>query len=103
MGTKIPFLPNYTKEELKLFSKLCLENKMQIRGMAEKWIPHVNGFNVFPKLDVHLRTYFEKWNKNRRIKDTIAKSKVGLETLQKLFEASKHFSNANDSHHSPDT
>ena len=58
---------------------------------------------MFPKLDVHLRTYFEKWNKNRRIKDAITKSKVGLETLQKLFEASKHFSNANDSPHLADT
>ena len=99
MGTKTPFLPICTKEELKLFSKLCLENKMQIRGMAEKLIPHVIGFNMFPKLYVHLRTHFEKWNKNRRIKDAITKSKIGLETLQKLFEASKHFFNANDSPH----
>ena len=38
---------------------------------------HVNGFNMFPKLDVYLRTCFEKWNKNRWIKDAIAKAKVG--------------------------
>ena len=63
---------------------------------------HVNGFNMFPKLDVYLRTCFEKWNKNRRIKDAIAKSKAGLETLQKLFETSQQFCNANASPHSPD-
>ena len=58
MGTKLPFLPTSTKEEQKLFSKLCLENEMKIARITEKWIKRVNGTSAFPKLDAHLRTRF---------------------------------------------
>ena len=75
---------------------------MKIKGIPEKLIICINRISIFPKLNVHLRTYFEKWNKNRRIKDAIVESKVGLETLQNLFQISHEFFNVNDSPDSPD-
>ena len=36
MGTKTPFLLTCAKEDQKLFSKLCLENEMKMKGKAEK-------------------------------------------------------------------
>ena len=46
---------------------------MKIKGIPEKWIMHVNGISILPKLDVYLGTYFEKWNRDRLIKDAIVK------------------------------
>jgi len=46
---------------------------------------HVDGVKIFPKLAINIRTYYEKWKKNWRIKDAIHESKNLLNQLKNLF------------------
>ena len=41
--------------------------------IALKWLDHVDGKSIFPKLPVYLRTFREKYLRNRRVEDAAKK------------------------------
>ena len=86
MGTPLPVLPILTREERQLFSKLVLESlgKIDEHNMALDWCKYVDGITIFPKLPVHLRTYFVQWSRNQSIKDVQKESETKRNDLKDL-------------------
>ena len=83
MGVKVPFLPIHGAAEAKLFTRLVLELPVFDESlMAIEWCKHVTGTTIFPKLPVYLRMYYERWERNQRIKDAVKSSKTELQLLQ---------------------
>ena len=73
-----------------------MKNGLDIEKLTNDWINYVDGAKIFPKLQVHIRLYLEKWMKNRRVNDAVEKSKNTLSGLQKLFHiATEYFSACN--------
>jgi hypothetical protein len=62
----IAFLPIARRAEFRLFSQLMRDEfeRFDADAMALRWIDHVNGETVFPKLPVQLRKYYRLWEKN---------------------------------------
>ena len=58
-GVPLPVLPVRGKDEVKVFLQLLLVELELFDDniMAVKWIEHVNGVKIFPKLPHHLRRY----------------------------------------------
>jgi hypothetical protein len=81
IGVEIPFLPVCRPREIKLFSEIMLHdvNKFDSLKMALRWVDHVDGKEIFPKLPVHLRKYHKKWDLNRSVK-------TGQEAMKKQHE-----------------
>ena len=65
MGTRIPFTPVISYEEQNLCSRMIVRNKKNdVSSMIFQWCDNVDGKKIFPKLPVHLHTYYEKWERN---------------------------------------
>ena len=86
MGTKLPFLPVIAIEEKKLFTMLCTTHGMNVSTIMSAWNNHINGINIFPKLEVYLRMYLNKWNKNKKIEANALASKNSINNLRTLFQ-----------------
>lgn len=85
MGVKVPFLPIHGGIEASLFTRLVLEMPdFDESKISIEWCKFVNGHSVFPKLPVYLRLYFERWERNQRIKDAVRKSKNELLLLEQV-------------------
>jgi hypothetical protein len=85
MGVQVPFLPNHGADEAKLFTRLVLEMPAFDESlMAIEWCKYVNGITIFPKLPVYLRMYYERWERNQRIKDAIRSSKSEVDLLAEV-------------------
>ena len=56
--------------------------------MALDWCDKVDGVEVFPKLPVYLRTYYQKVGRIDRIKDAVRSAKKGQEFLSALNQRS---------------
>lgn len=84
MGVGLPFLPINGEEEYRLFSRLLLnhEGNFDADGVAVKWMGHVDGQTIFPKLPAQLRSYFKIWERNRRVQSAVKKMKKELAQLQ---------------------
>lgn len=52
--------------------------------MALKWIEHVDGVDIFPKLPAQLCQYHKKWERNRRVQKAVKAMKSDLEILESL-------------------
>jgi hypothetical protein len=52
--------------------------------MALEWCQYVDGKTIFPKLPVYLRAYFDKYLRNRRVKDAVSGMKSDIELLEQL-------------------
>lgn len=82
-SVKVPFLPLHGAEEAKLFNRLVLEMpQFNELSMSIMWCRHVDGFSVFPKLPVYLRLYYERWERNQRVRDAVQSSKNELQLLE---------------------
>lgn len=86
MGTILPFLPVVHKEENKTFAKLVLNGKGPINfdTAAVEWCKYVDGKNIMPKLPLQLRTHYEAWSRNQRVKESMKKAIPGLDMLAEL-------------------
>ena len=86
MGTELPFLPFHGENEYKLFQRCVLDSNFpqDDEGFSIEWCKFVNGIDIFPKLEVHIRQHREKWEKNQRVKDAIANAKEGHSKLKQL-------------------
>ena len=65
-GVDVPPLPVHTSPEAKLFTKILNthggnSSVPNYKVMLEQWKQHVDGVQVFPKKDSHLRTYYRRW------------------------------------------
>jgi hypothetical protein len=49
-----------------------------------EWCKYVNGTTIFPKLPVYLRLYYERWERNQRIRDAIRNSKGEVDLLAEV-------------------
>ena len=61
MGIKLPFLAAITIEEQKLFRSLSTAHSVSISLILNERNKYVNGKTFFPKLEVYLRAFIEKW------------------------------------------
>ena len=82
-SVKVPFLPLHATEEAKFFNRLVLEMpQFDELLMSVMWCRHVDGLSVFPKLPVYLRLYYERWERNQRVRDAVHSSKNELQLLE---------------------
>jgi hypothetical protein len=87
MSVKVPFLPVHGASEARLFTRLVLEMPtFDDVLMAIEWCKHIDGHLIFPKLPVYLRMYFERWERNQRVKDAVKNSKTELKLLEQVNE-----------------
>jgi hypothetical protein len=87
MNTKLPLLPVVGKEENQLFEKLVLtgpQGPINFEKMAIEWCKKVDGVNIFPKLPVYLRTHYNKWQRNQRVRDAVARAAPGEARLREI-------------------
>ena len=49
-----------------------------------KWIDHIDGVDIFPKLAVYLRTHFADWQRKQGVQAAIREAASGIEALKKL-------------------
>ena len=90
MGTKLPLLPVHGKPKFSLFCRLMLQQetpKFDDKNIAFKWIKHVDGKEIFPKLPVYLRTHHKTWERNNRVRDAIKRAGPGNVALLALNAA----------------
>jgi len=86
-GTSVCFLPFTTKEEKKLYARLALGNPELLKNdgaMALEIVKHVDGKNVFPKLEAYIRTYREKYQFNLRVEDAVKDMDSEIKRLQEF-------------------
>ena len=84
MWTKLPFLIVITIDEQKLFTSLCTSLNMNIPTISNTMNIHVNGKNIYPKLEVHLRTHLVTWKKNKHIEAFLSSAKVDIDHLKTI-------------------
>ncbi len=48
----------------------------------------MNGTTIFSKLPVYLRMYYERWERNQRVRDAVKSSKTELQLLQQVNDES---------------
>jgi hypothetical protein len=86
-GLKCGTLPVFGPLENRLFARLEIEREVvDDDEMALDWCEHVDGKNIHPKLPVYLRTYRERFKKNRRVEDAVKRIKLPLESMAALNE-----------------
>ena len=89
MGINLPFLPFTTEEENILFAACVLRNDFPADddGAVLAWIKHVDGVNIFPKLQVHWRIHKKSFERNQRVRSCTKEAKSGKEKLDELNAA----------------
>ena len=92
-GTPLPFLP-VSANETKYFSKYAqTQSKFDPHKAAVYWNRnYVDGVNVMPKLECHMRDYLKQWERIQRIKQSFEQCSDGrgmLEKLNKILPTSK--------------
>ena len=104
MGTPLPFLPFSGESECKEYAKFVTESDhgMSDAAAAIAWCKHVNGTDIQPKLESHLRTHREEWNKNQRVKDSVSRAESTNEKLKELNEKISP-THASETEHSSET
>ncbi len=91
MRTKLPLLPVHGEKEYILFNRLMLAQtgSADFDQMAIEWCKYVDGYNIFPKLPVYLRTYFTQWQHNQRVRDAVENSVVLSSKLKDINAATE--------------
>jgi len=86
----LPFLPVCGPEEYAVFDRMMLVHKgpIDFEKMALDWCDHVDGVKVFPKLAVYLRTWYNKWQHNQRVREVVSRCASGRERLREINSAS---------------
>ena len=86
LGVPIPFLPVDGEAEYRLFTHLLLHEleSFDENKMAFKWMEHVDGEKIFPKLPHQLRKYHKQWERNRRVQDAVKNMKSEIDVLNSL-------------------
>ena len=78
-------LPVNGVPELKLFQDLAVKQaRFDSERMAIEWCDHVNGVTIFPKLPVYLRTHYESWKKNQRVRDAVEGKAAAVAALNAI-------------------
>jgi hypothetical protein len=83
----LPFTPIVSKEEKTKFKQMVLEIPRIVNDMdnwAMRWLEHVDGKTIFPKLPVYLRTYHEKFLLNSRIREAVNGIEDKISLLRRL-------------------
>ena len=96
MGTRdkplpVPFLPVYGPVEYAVFDRMMLvqsKGPTDFEKMALEWCDHVDGVKVFPKLPVYLRTWYNKWQHNQQVRETVGRCVSGRGRLREINSAS---------------
>ena len=60
---------------------LCTTHGMDISAIMNAWNNHIAGVTIFPKLEVYLWMYLDKWDKHKKIEAYILASKTGIKNL----------------------
>ena len=91
MELPLPLVPVHTRAERRLFNRMMLKTtkeKPDFKQMALTWCSSVDGRDVYPKHDTHLRLYFAQWERNSRARKATEQAAKGVAALKKFNAAS---------------
>jgi hypothetical protein len=86
-GIKICFTPVMYLDERKLYQRLVLKTPCfleDLEGLAHEFVKYVNGKTIFPKLEVYLQTYQEKYLLNHCIEVAVGSIIDNVNHLKQL-------------------
>ena len=90
-GAALPFLPVTTPEEKDLFAQLIHDGHgssardPHCKSMALRWVHHVNGKLIFPKLPVQLRKHKKAWESSETIKRALKEAHRDREAVKRVL------------------
>ena len=91
MELPLPLVPVHTRAERRLFNKMMgktTEAVPNFKQMALTWCSSVDGRDVYPKHETHLRLYFAQWERNSRARKATEQAAKGVAALKKFNAAS---------------
>ncbi len=86
MGTPVPLLPYRGEKEYKTFAQYALERGGAIcdQRASIDWVQYIDGVDIQAKLPSHIRTHNAKFDRNVRIKQTVANMENEIERLREM-------------------
>ena len=90
-GAAVQFLPVTTPEEKHLFAQLIHDGHgssardPHCKSMALRWVHHVNGKLIFPKLPVQLRKHKKAWESSETIKRALKEAHRDREAVKRVL------------------
>ena len=92
MELPLPLVPVHTRTERRLFNQMMLratEAVLGLKQLALTWCSSVDGRDVYPKHETHLRLYFAQWERNSRARKATDQAAKGVAALKKFNAASQ--------------
>ena len=91
MELPLPLVPVHTRTERRLFNQMMLRATVAVLGLKQlalTWVSSVDGRDVYPKHETHLRLYFAQWERNSRARKATEQAAKGVAALKKFNAAS---------------
>ena len=92
MELPLPLVPVHTRTERRLFNQMMLRATVAVLGLKQlalTWVSSVDGRDVYPKHETHLRLYFAQWERNSRARKATEQAAKGVAALKKFNAASQ--------------
>ena len=91
MELPLPLVPVHTRTERRLFNQMMLRATVAVLGLKQlalTWVSSVDGRDVYPKHETHLRLYVAQWERNSRARKVTEQAATGVAALKKFNAAS---------------
>ena len=91
MEQPLPLVPVHTRTERRLLNTIMgntAEAVPNFKQMALTWVSSVDGRDVYPKHETHLRLYVAQWERNSRARKATEQAATGVAALKKFNAAS---------------
>ena len=92
MELPLPLVPVHTRTERRLFNQMMLRATVAVLGLKQlalTWVSSVDGRDVYPKHETHLRLYVAQWERNSRARKATEQAAKGVAALKKFNAASQ--------------
>ena len=92
MELPLPLVTVHTRTERRLFNTIMgntAEAVLGLKQMALTWVSSVDGRDVYPKHETHLRLYVAQWERNSRARKATEQAAKGVAALRKFNAASQ--------------
>ena len=92
MELPLPLVPVHTRTERRLFNQMMLRATVAVLGLKQlalTWVSSVDGRDVYPMHETHLRLYFAQWERNSRARKATEQAAKGVAALKKFNAASQ--------------
>ncbi|EJK75836.1 hypothetical protein THAOC_02434 [Thalassiosira oceanica] len=86
VGSPLPYLPFACKEENQKFAEMILsaESPLDDAKAAMVWTKFVDGVNIMPNFDSHIRSHRVKFDRNQRVRQCVDNMKSGQALLDEV-------------------